>query len=110
MLPDHVQAFIDAEIAANRTDFSDLRAVILNETLKPSRTPSHTGGLIEVSARVLRGVGARVDTIRVVDHPTRPNMLHTARRLKEHGGLPAYGNVTTNRDFGNPTHPNPEYR
>ncbi len=26
MLPDHVQAFIDAEMAANRTDFSDLRA------------------------------------------------------------------------------------
>ncbi len=37
MLPDHVQAFIDAEIVANPTDFSDLRAVILNGTLKPSR-------------------------------------------------------------------------
>ena len=43
MLPDHVQTFIDAEIAANQTDFSDLRAVILNGTLKPSPTPSHTG-------------------------------------------------------------------
>jgi hypothetical protein len=36
------------------------------------------------------------------------NMLHTARRLN--GGLPAHDNVTTNRDLGNPTHPNPEYR
>ncbi len=36
MLPDHVQTFIDAEIAANQTDFRDLRAVILNRTLKPS--------------------------------------------------------------------------
>jgi len=33
------------------------------------------------------------------------NMLHTARRLKDHGGLPAHGNVTTNWDLGNPTHP-----
>jgi len=179
VLPDHVQAFIDAEIAANRTDFSDLRAVILNGTLKPSPTPSHTDGLIDVSGPVLRGVGARVDTIgqwsyhgkvggvlvtgnedggkhcaaqmlSALSHigftippqadaywvgeagpgpsylddergaqnhwTTRNtvfaawNMLHTARRLKDHGGLPAHGNVTTNWDLGSPTHPNPEYR
>lgn len=34
MLPESVQAFIDAEIAAATTDFSDLRAVFLNGTLK----------------------------------------------------------------------------
>ncbi|MDP3891160.1 flavodoxin family protein [Nocardioides sp.] len=250
MLPTTVQAFIDAEIAANRTDFSDLRAVFLNGTLKPSPAPSHTDGLIDVSARVLRGVGARVDTIRVVDHTIPPgvypdmreqgqgtddfpdlyreliepcdilvlatpiglgdqssltrlvierlygwsgevndagqwsyygkvggvlvtgnedggkhcaaqmlyalshigftippqadaywvgeagpgpsyldddqgarnhwttrntvfaawNMLHTARRLKDAGGLPAHGNVTHNWDLSDPAHPNPEYR
>ena len=80
MLPDRVQAFIDAEIAANRTDFSDLRAVILNGTLKPSPTPSHTDGLIEVSSRVLRGVGARVDTIRVVDHTIPPGVYPDMRK------------------------------
>ena len=251
MLPDHVQAFIDAEIAASTTDFSDLRAVYLNGTLKRSPSPSHTDGLIDVSARVLRGVGARVDTIRLVDHTVPPgvssdmrpdgwevddfpdlyrgliepadivvvatpiwlgdqssmtrlaierlygwsgdlnasgqwsyygkvggvlvtgnedggkhcaaqvlyalshigftippqadaywvgeagpgpsyldnagggahnhwttrntvfaawNLLHTARRLKDQGGIPAHGNVTTNWDLNDPTHPNPEYR
>ncbi len=80
MLPDHVQAFIDAEIAANRNDFSDLRAVILNGTLKPSPTPSHTDGLIDISARVLRGVGARVDTIRIVDHTIPPGVYPDMRK------------------------------
>ncbi len=60
LLPEPVQAFVDAEIAANETDFSDLRAVYLNGTLKPSPAPSNTDGLIEVSAHVLcrcRGPG-----------------------------------------------------
>ena len=38
------------------------------------------------------------------------NMLHTARRLKDAGGIPAYGNVTFNWDLTSPDHPNPEYR
>lgn len=38
------------------------------------------------------------------------NMLHTARRLKDTGGLPAHGNVTTNWNLSDPEHPNPEYR
>lgn len=250
MLPESVQAFIDAEIAANTTDFSDLRAVYLNGTLKPSPQVSHTEGLIAISKHVLEGVGARVDVVRGVDHDIPPgvypdmreqgwetdefpelyhrliepadivvmatpvwlgdqssvtrklverlygwsgevnaagqwsyygkvggvivtgnedggkhcsaqllyalshigftippqadaywngeagpgpsylddnrgaknhwttrntvfaawNMLHTARRLKDAGGIPAYGNVTFNWDLSNPEHPNPEYR
>jgi hypothetical protein len=38
------------------------------------------------------------------------NMLHTARRLKDHGGIPAHGNVSTNWDLSMPDSPNPEYR
>ncbi|MDH3958339.1 MAG: flavodoxin family protein, partial [Actinomycetota bacterium] len=38
------------------------------------------------------------------------NMLHTARRLTDAGGIPAYGNVTSNWDLSNAEHPNPEYR
>lgn len=38
------------------------------------------------------------------------NLLHTARRLTDAGGLPAHGNVTTNWDLGDAAHPNPEYR
>ncbi len=38
------------------------------------------------------------------------NMLHTARRLKDSGGVPAYGNVTFNWDLSQPDNPNPEHR
>ncbi len=38
------------------------------------------------------------------------NMLHAARRLKDGGGIPAQGNLTTKWDLSNGTHPNPEYR
>lgn len=38
------------------------------------------------------------------------NMLHTARRLKDHGGIPAHGYLTTNWDRSNTEHPNPEHR
>ena len=82
VLPEPVQAFVDAEIAANETDFSDLRVVYLNGTLKPSPAPSHTDGLIDVSAHVLVGVGARVDTIRLVDHTIPPGV---APDMREHG-------------------------
>jgi multimeric flavodoxin WrbA len=38
------------------------------------------------------------------------NMLHSARRLVDGGGIPPYGNRTANWDLSDPTHPNPEYR
>ena len=38
------------------------------------------------------------------------NMLHSARHLVDSGGIPAYGNRTTNWDLSDPEHPNPEYR
>lgn len=38
------------------------------------------------------------------------NMLHAARLLKDAGGIPAHGNVTTNWDLSVADHPNPEYR
>ena len=38
------------------------------------------------------------------------NLLHTARALKDTGGIPAPGNVTFNWDLSDPDHPNPEYR
>jgi multimeric flavodoxin WrbA len=250
VLPESVRSFIDAEIAANPIDFTDLRAVFINGTLKPSPQRSHTDGLIAIGRHIASGVGARVDVVRAVDHTipvgvypdmrehgwpvddfpdlyhrliapadivvlatpiwlgdqssvtrliierlygwsgnlneagqwsyygkvggvlvtgnedggkhcaaqmlyalshigfTIPpqadaywtgeagpgpsyldgdrgarnhwttrntvfatwNLLHTARRLKDAGGLPAFGNVTTNWDLSEPDHPNPEYR
>ncbi|WP_415856741.1 flavodoxin family protein [Sinomonas sp. G460-2] len=82
MLPESVQKFIDAEIAANPTDFTDLRAVYLNGTLKPSPEQSHTDGLLAVSKLVLEGVGARVDVVRGVDHDIPPGVYPD---MREHG-------------------------
>ena len=82
MLPDSVQRFIDAEVAASTTDFSDLRAVVLNGTLKRSPEASHTDGLLAVTRRVLEGVGARVDVVRTVDHVIPPGVQPD---MREHG-------------------------
>ena len=49
-------------------DFSDLRAVFVNCTLKPSPEVSHTGGLMAVSTAIMRKHGVAVDEIRAVDH------------------------------------------
>jgi multimeric flavodoxin WrbA len=48
--------------------FDDLRALFINGTLKPSPELSHTGGLIDRSAAIMREHGATVDVIRAVDH------------------------------------------
>lgn len=47
---------------------SDLSALFINCTLKRSPERSHTEGLIEVSARIMRKQGVSVDSIRAVDH------------------------------------------
>ncbi|MGD8325161.1 MAG: NAD(P)H-dependent oxidoreductase [Gammaproteobacteria bacterium] len=49
-------------------DFSDLRAVYLNCTLKRSPQVSHTQGLMDMSIAILERNGLHVDRIRVVDH------------------------------------------
>jgi len=49
-------------------DFSDLRAVFINCTLKRSPELSHTGGLIDISRSIMDKHGVTVDVIRAVDH------------------------------------------
>ena len=49
-------------------DFSGLRAVYLNCTLKRSPETSHTQGLIDVSVAIMEATGVVVDQIRAVDH------------------------------------------
>jgi multimeric flavodoxin WrbA len=51
-----------------RWDFSDLRAVFINCTLKPSPEVSNTQGLIDLSAEIMRRQGVTVQEIRAVDH------------------------------------------
>jgi multimeric flavodoxin WrbA len=55
-------------------DFSDLRAVFVNCTLKPSPDFSHTGGLGELSTGIMRRLGVTVDEIRAVDHEIAPGV------------------------------------
>ncbi len=82
MLPSSVQAFVDAEIAASETDYTDLRAVYLNGTLKRSPEVSHTAGLASVGRHVLEGVGVTVEEIRTVDHVIPPGVQPD---MREHG-------------------------
>ena len=49
-------------------DFSGLRAVFVNCTLKRSPEQSHTQGLVDASAAIMRRHGVEVDVIRAVDH------------------------------------------
>ncbi len=49
-------------------DFSDLRALFINCTLKRSPEISHTQGLADLSIAIMRRLGVRVEVIRAVDH------------------------------------------
>lgn len=50
-------------------DYSDLRALYINTTLKPSgRAPSHTERLMTNSMEIMREQGVTVDYIRAADH------------------------------------------
>ncbi|WP_420094060.1 hypothetical protein [Mycolicibacterium tusciae] len=65
-------------------DFSGLRALLINCTLKKSPELSNTGRLID---------------------------MHLARMLRDGGGVPAYGNLRTGWDAGcRYDFENPEYR
>jgi multimeric flavodoxin WrbA len=49
-------------------DFSDLRALYVNCTLKRSPEPSHTQLLMDRSMAIMRANGVTVDHVRAVDH------------------------------------------
>ncbi len=49
-------------------DFSGLRAMFINATLKPAPQPSHTEGLVEASAALMREHGVEVEILRAIDH------------------------------------------
>ncbi len=51
----------------NTTDFSDLRALFLNCTLKKSPELSHTEGLIRAAVAIMEKLGVAVDALRPVD-------------------------------------------
>ena len=57
-----------SENDATTWDFTGLRAMFVNCTLKRSPDPSHTEGLVEASASLMRKHGVEVEVLRAVDH------------------------------------------
>jgi multimeric flavodoxin WrbA len=78
-LPDEDE---EQSFGASRWDFSDLRALVINCTLKPSPAQSHTQGLLDRSIGILEGNGVAVDTFRAVDHDLPPGVYPD---MREHG-------------------------
>jgi hypothetical protein len=60
-----VPAMPDTE---QRWDFTGLKAMYINGTLKRSPEVSNTEGLIEVSASIMRRHGVEVEVLRTIDH------------------------------------------
>ena len=58
----------ESSCSTSRWDFSDLRALFLNCTLKRSPERSHTQGLIDISAAIMEKNGVTVEVLRPVDH------------------------------------------
>ncbi len=63
-------------------DFTDLRALYVNCTLKPSPSVSHTQGLMDISIAILEANGVTVDQIRAVDYDLAPGVYPD---MTEHG-------------------------
>lgn len=52
----------------NESDFSGLKALFFNCTLKKSPEPSHTELLIDISSKIMEKQGVKTEFIRVIDH------------------------------------------
>ena len=64
----------------SKPDFSNLKAVYVNCTLKRSPRKSHTRGLIDVSANIMEQEGVEVEHIRLVDHNVPPGVYPDMRK------------------------------
>ncbi|WP_226646436.1 flavodoxin family protein [Microbulbifer variabilis] len=65
-MPLNKQQIKDCE--SSHWDFSDLKALFLNCTLKPTPELSHTDGLIDISRAIMERNGVAVSVLRPVDH------------------------------------------
>ncbi|MEN0021601.1 MAG: flavodoxin family protein [Planctomycetota bacterium] len=71
-----------ADCDSNPYDFSKLKALFINCTLKPSPQMSHTRGLMDVAADVMRANKVGVEVVRAVDHEIPPGVYPD---MTEHG-------------------------
>lgn len=67
---------------AQKPDFSHLKALFVNCTLKYSPEMSHTDGLMKVSQEIMRANDVSVDSFRFIDHDVA---LGVYPDMKEHG-------------------------
>lgn len=67
---------------SDRRDFSVLRALFINCTLKPSPQLSHTEGLMKKSVAIMEKHSVAVEIIRAVDYNIAPGVYHD---MTEHG-------------------------
>jgi hypothetical protein len=90
----------------SKWDFSDLKAVFLNCTLKKSPELSHTQGLIDISMAIMEKNGISVEYLRPVDYDIATGVWPD---MTEHGwdkdDWPQVSQKVMATDF-----PNPDYR
>jgi len=65
-----------------KPDFSNLKALFVNCTLKKSPRQSHTRGLIDVSMKIMEKEGAEAECIRFADYDVAPGVYPD---MTEHG-------------------------
>ena len=66
----------------SKWDFSDLKAIFINCSLKPSSEKSHTQGLMDISKKIMEKNKVSTETIRAVDYDIAPGVNAD---MKEHG-------------------------
>jgi multimeric flavodoxin WrbA len=66
----------------NPRDYSGLRAVYINCTLKRSPEPSNTQGLMDIAIEIMRRNGVEVSNIRAIDHAIASGVYED---MTEHG-------------------------
>lgn len=69
-------------MADKQWDFSDLKAVYINATLKKSPAVSSTEGLLEVSRNIMEKHGVQTEVIRAIDHDIATGVYTD---MREHG-------------------------
>ncbi|KAA3625778.1 MAG: flavodoxin family protein [Flavobacterium sp.] len=65
-----------------KPDFSNLKALFINCTLKKTPRMSHTQGLMNLSANIMKKEGVEVEHLRFVDHNVAFGVYHD---MTEHG-------------------------
>ena len=72
----------EAICAANETEYGDLRALLVNTSLKRRAEESHTRLLLDVVGTIFAKAGAKVEHVHLLDHQVPPGVYPD---MTEHG-------------------------